>query len=451
MAAGLDNSARFNSDRSMSANSFSGRDVTDRHGFGHFGQARNSVRTTETPRVNRESIAQPLSHSLRMSRSEQIAEPLSSAVRSNSAGGFSGRHDARMGAVASTGRHGQSTSVTNNRRSVMEPLNATTRHRFSGHQGFVGGNRSSSRSINTSGVFNTSSMHQGNWSHNSWSQGNWSHNNWSHNNWMWNRNFHHGDFHHNDFFHHHHRDFDNDFVFIGFGGFWPWWGSWWWWGGWYPYYWYPWWYGPSYGYYPYNYGSYNYNYYGSDYGSTDYGMQVPDYNALSAVGQKMKAQPQTQSDKLFDEGVEAFGHQDYATAVEKFRMAVRLEPNDTVLPFAYAQALFANNDYEKAAAVITTTLYEMAPEKPEVFYPGGLYKDENILNAQIENLHRAVLMDPQNSQLQLLYGYQLLGVGKTDEAMVPLNTAKRDARTAPSATLLLDLLKRTEQPSTAPD
>jgi Tfp pilus assembly protein PilF len=379
-----------------------------------------------------------------MSRQEQITG------RDTGTAAFSGRHDARMGAAASTGRHQVNASVGSNRTSVMEPLSATAAHRI-GNRGFVSGSRSVNRSTGTFGAFSTSSSHQSNWSHNNWShQGNWSHNNWSHNNWSHN-NWSHNNFHHGDAFHRHHHNFHDDddvFVVFGFGGFWPW--PWWWWDGWSPWYSYPWW--PYYGY-P-GYGSINYyNYYDDSAlqpGSTDYGMQVPDYNALSAVGQKMKAQPETQSDKLFDDGVQAFGRQDYPTAIEKFRTAVRLEPDDTVIPFAYAQALFANNDYEQAAAVITTTLAEMSPQKAEVFYPRGMYKDENILNAQIENLRRAVLMDPQNSQLQLLYGYQLLGVGKTDEAVVPLNTANRDAKTAPSAAALLDLLKRTEQQSAAP-
>jgi len=275
---------------------------------------------------------------------------------------------------------------------------------------------------------------------------------------------HHGNSWHGDSWHnnHHHNSCDNDDVFFVIGGFWP---TWWCWNSWYPYYWYPYSYGYSYYGYPY-YGydasiSYpmggdTYNYYNNNYnttgplqpGSTVNGMQVPDYDALRAAGQKGTAE--TQSDKLFDEGVKAFGNNDYATAVENFRMAVRLEPEDTVLPFAYAQSLFANNQYEQAAAVISTTLAEMNPHKAEISYPRGLYKDAGVLDAQIENLRRAVLMDPRNTQLQLLYGYQLLGIGKVDDAVVPLTVAKNDPKTTAPAAALLDLIDRMKQPSNMP-
>ncbi|OHB45583.1 MAG: hypothetical protein A2178_02135, partial [Planctomycetes bacterium GWC2_49_10] len=223
---------------------------------------------------------------------------------------------------------------------------------------------------------------------------------------------------------------------------------------WWNYYWYPWYSYPIYGYdrtyygYPYDSGdtTYNYNYYGN-YGSTDVlvpgttvgGVEVPDYNALSAAGAKSDA------DKFFDMGVTEFGNSNYASAVENFRTAVRLDTADTDLPFAYAQALFANNEYEKASAVLTTALFEMSPQKAEISYPRGMYADQSVLDTQIGNLKRAVLMDPTSGELQLLYGYQLLGVGKYDEAKVSLNVAKNNAKTAPSASMLLELADRMQQ------
>jgi hypothetical protein len=270
--------------------------------------------------------------------------------------------------------------------------------------------------------------------------------------------------------------YHRQYMFVSIGGYWPY----------YPYaryYWYdyhPWyWYGAAPVAYPiggadtYNY--YTYNYYGNDAagtrgaltpGSVVNGVEVPDYDALRAAAGRqvdvpaqvqlqtpaqmpLPAQPAapTEADQLFDEAVRAFGDANYPAAIEKFRKAVRDEPNDVILPFAYAQALFANNDYEQAAAVLHTALAEMAPAKSEVFFPRGLYKDDDVLNAQIENLKRAVMMNPANAELQLLYGYQLLGIGKSDEAKVPLSVAKRDARTAGPAGSLLELIDRVKQES----
>jgi hypothetical protein len=119
--------------------------MTVQRQFGRSGQPRNSISTAGAPRVSRDAIAPPLSRSLRMSRQEQITG------RDTGTAAFSGRHDARMGAAASTGRHQVNASVGSNRTSVMEPLSATAAHR--GDRGFVSGSRSVNRSTGTSGAF----------------------------------------------------------------------------------------------------------------------------------------------------------------------------------------------------------------------------------------------------------------------------------------------------------
>ena len=187
-------------------------------------------------------------------------------------------------------------------------------------------------------------------------------------------------------------------------------------------------------------------------GSSVAGVQVPDYDGLVAAGRRVQAEaaaePATQPDQpspadtLFDEAVKAFGNNDYATAIEKLRTAVRLDPNDVIMPYAYAQALFANNEYEKAAAVVHTALMGLTPQQAEVFYPRGMYQDENLLTSQIKNLERAVMMDPTNSQMQLLLGYHYLGTAQLDQAMAPLTAAQRNGSTEGPAKALLSLLEK---------
>lgn len=237
------------------------------------------------------------------------------------------------------------------------------------------------------------------------------------------RHFHDGHFFHDDFFfRHHHNHSHADFIFVP-SFFWP---------GYYynGYY-------PGYcsscdayaGYTAPDY-TYNYNYYYDNSGAADYSTQGSAYTTTQ----------QSQADTLFNEGVTAFSNQDYASAVAKLQAAVRLEPADTVMPFAYAQALFASNQYEQASAVIATTLAQMTPYTPEVSFPGGMYSDHNVLVSQVDNLKRAVLMDPANANLQMLYGYELIGLGRLDDARTALNVAKTNEATAAPATALLSII-----------
>jgi tetratricopeptide (TPR) repeat protein len=240
------------------------------------------------------------------------------------------------------------------------------------------------------------------------------------------------------------------------------------WGGYYPSYSY------SYPYYSYPYYYPSYPYYSTTVpagGSTAAGVQVPDYDGLIAIGTKMKmqgtvqpitqtatqvqtsqAQALSQADKLSDDGIKAFESQDYSTAVEKLRMAVRLDPNDTTLPLMYAQALFANNEYENAGAVIVTLLTEMnTAQHPEILYPMGLYKNQMLLQKQIRNLERAVSMDPQNADMHLLLGYHYLAVGRINDAKAAIEPTLNDKHTEIAAQVLMKLIEQVKAPQSIPD
>lgn len=243
-------------------------------------------------------------------------------------------------------------------------------------------------------------------------------------------------------------------VFVSLGGYWPvgyryrryYWYSY------YPYYWY--------GYDPvayhlggdaYNY--YTYNYYGDDSGRLQpgqvvNGVEIPDYDALSAVREKLEEETvegpeeETQADRLFDEGVKAFEAGDYPSAVDRFDEARQLEPDDVVLPFAYVQALFADEQYAEAVEVLREALSEVKPQEEGVFYPRGLYGDEKVLNEQIDRLAEAAQDELFDYDLQVLLGYQLLGVGRFDEAAEHLENAEADLDNRQAATLLLGLLEK---------
>ena len=119
-----------------------------------------------------------------------------------------------------------------------------------------------------------------------------------------------------------------------------------------------------------------------------------------------------------------------------------------VLPFAYAQALFADEQYSKAVSVLIPAFEELTPEKEGVFFPRGLYSEDDILFEQIDRLVEKAELYSFDSDLQLLLGYQLLGIGEYDEAAAPLQRARQADRTEASAEVLLDLLEKIKTDST---
>jgi hypothetical protein len=241
------------------------------------------------------------------------------------------------------------------------------------------------------------------------------------------------------------------YVFISLGGYWPidYYYRRYYWYGYHPYYWY--------GYYPIarevegdtnNY--YTYNYYDTDGVATtgDYGQSGIDENSFADVRERMAQQSaeepaaQTLADTYFDDGVKAFEIGGYGVAAEKFAKAMELAPDDMILPFAYSQALLASEKYIAAAEVLRGALLKVTPEKEGVFYPRGLYPDEETLFAQIDRLTEKANIDKTNADLQLLLGYHLLGVGETEEAIEPLQQARLDSVNNKAAEVLLSLAEK---------
>ena len=117
-----------------------------------------------------------------------------------------------------------------------------------------------------------------------------------------------------------------------------------------------------------------------------------------------------------------------------------------ILPFAYAQALFSNGDYEASANALRATLNQMprGEDKETVFYPRGLYNDEKVLNAQLDTLLAAIVAEPTNTDLNLLYAYHMLGTGQIDNDNVanPLAIAMQDPSNQISVEILAELLEK---------
>ena len=173
-----------------------------------------------------------------------------------------------------------------------------------------------------------------------------------------------------------------------------------------------------------------------------------DHNTFADVREKLEQQATeepaevTLADRYFEDAVKAFEVDNYDLAIEKFGEAMALAPDDIILPFAYSQALLARQQYSEAAAVLRHTLANVSPDKEGVFYPRGLYSDDDVLFEQINLLAERAELYSFDPDLQLLLGYQLLGIGKLDEAVEPLQNASLDMENAVAATTLLNLLEK---------
>jgi hypothetical protein len=254
------------------------------------------------------------------------------------------------------------------------------------------------------------------------------------------------------------------YVFVSLGGYWPveytcvryyWYGC-------HPYIWS--------GYYPipYEVEGNTYNYYTYNYPSTEVGttasagpvettnyIRPVDENTFADVREKLAKQQaakpdrETPADAYFEEATKAFEIYDYDTAIEKFAKAIEFAPDDMILPFAYAQALLADERYVEAAGVLRAALAKVSPEKEGVFYPRGLYTNDDVLFEQIDRLDEKAKLYSFDADLQLLLGYQLLGIGEIDQAIEPLHLASQDLENAAAAAVLLNVLEKVRASSTS--
>ncbi len=255
--------------------------------------------------------------------------------------------------------------------------------------------------------------------------------------------------------------YHRNFVFVSLGGYWPHYGyRRYYWYGCHPYRWYD--YDVEYDTMPVGNTYYTTNNYYTTASSSGSGYTSQYLDDFSDVRQKLQREQQqqldqaqdkpnneTSADRNFSDAVSAFGRGDYDNAALKFRVAMVLEPKDIILPFAYAQTLFAKGDYDAAAATLRSVLISMVQpveagvqkdqSQETVYYPRGLYKKEEVLQQQIAALAAKVVVNPNNTDLQLLLGYQLLGSGQADKSLIPLGEAAKDPANREPVRILLNL------------
>lgn len=149
---------------------------------------------------------------------------------------------------------------------------------------------------------------------------------------------------------------------------------------------------------------------------------------------------ETAADRYFDRAVEAFEAGNYTRAIGQIRRAIGFAPQDEILPFTLAQAYFADGQYTDAALVLRETFGKMPRDKETIYYPRGLYADQEVLAEQIELLEAAAEVKPLNGDVNLLMAYHRLGMGELDMVAGQLEKAAQDDDNAVAVVIMSDLL-----------
>jgi hypothetical protein len=245
-----------------------------------------------------------------------------------------------------------------------------------------------------------------------------------------------------------HPYYHRKYIFVSLDGYCPWDYDYarYYWYGWYPYRWYG--YDPV----PVEVGSDTYNYYTYNYYSnTDNPpnqIASVDENTFADVRAKLANQanaqpkPATAADTYFDEAVKAFEAGSYISAADKLSRAMALAPEDKVLPFAFAQSLIAIDNYTDAANVLKASLANLDPDKEGVYFPRGLYSSDDVLFAQVDKIEAQANAEPSNGDLQLIAGYELMGIGENEKAFDYLQKAGQNLQDPRSAVVLLEVLDK---------
>jgi len=123
------------------------------------------------------------------------------------------------------------------------------------------------------------------------------------------------------------------------------------------------------------------------------------------------------ADRLAEAGRKAFTAGQYGRALELFRRAVEIMPDEGSTHFLVSQAEFALGKYREAVAAITAGM-AVRPDWPDArFVVRDLYwKSPEVFDDHLKALRQAVEAFPDDPGLLFLLGHQLWFDGKPDEA-----------------------------------
>src|SRR5262249_17916042 len=123
------------------------------------------------------------------------------------------------------------------------------------------------------------------------------------------------------------------------------------------------------------------------------------------------------ADRLTDDGRRAFTEGQYGRALEFFRKAADISPNEASTYFLISQAQFALGKYREAVGSIAAGMNVRADWSEARFNTRDLYwKKPEAFDDHLKALRQAVAAYPDDPELNFLLGHQLWFDGKKDEA-----------------------------------
>lgn len=116
------------------------------------------------------------------------------------------------------------------------------------------------------------------------------------------------------------------------------------------------------------------------------------------------------------EGKDAFAVKSYGLALQHFRRAASIKPQDELGYVLQVEALFALGKYREAVEMIHATLL-LKPSWPStLFHPRDLYEAAADYEERIKTLEQTLAARANDPVLLFLYAYQLWFDGRKDEA-----------------------------------
>jgi hypothetical protein len=126
---------------------------------------------------------------------------------------------------------------------------------------------------------------------------------------------------------------------------------------------------------------------------------------------------QADADRLAESGSKAFGNGQYGRALELFRKAAAITPNEPSAHYLVSQTLFALGKYRESVAAIATGMKLRDDWSDARFKSRDLYfKKPDVFDDHLKSLRQAVVEFPQDAALLFLLGHQLWFDGKHNEA-----------------------------------
>jgi hypothetical protein len=127
--------------------------------------------------------------------------------------------------------------------------------------------------------------------------------------------------------------------------------------------------------------------------------------------------PRAEADRQIESGRDSFAKEQFGRAVERFRQATALIPDDAIAWLMMAQAQFAIGKYDEAAASIAAGV-KRQPDLPLAdFKPRAMYRAIPFaFDMHLFDLRNALAAGPDDPRLLFLLGVQLWFDGRRDEA-----------------------------------